>query len=218
MKKIVVAAVILLASGTGYVGYDAYSQDRFVRSLVPLVKNTSLRVSNSARYESDGDSTITYKELFERIESDVQEVDRNLLAIQTLSAPGTASITEPTVDYVRAGQACLRSLLAKYRKQLELSSAVSSADRAIKEISGSSPYARELAERRSDEAIQRVGDAENEYKASLPEVVHAVTQLLELRERVGSIFPEDALIPVAQLETVAQKNAKKSESAASPSN
>src|SRR5215470_7062569 len=121
MKKVTIAAVVLLIAGMGYIAYGKYEHNRFVASLVPHVKNSSLRVVNSTRYETDGGSLISAKELFEKLESDIAEIDKQLLEVQTLSSPKTSSITDPTVEYLKASQECLRALLQKYRKFLALS-------------------------------------------------------------------------------------------------
>lgn len=79
----------------------------------------------------------------------------------------------------------------------------------------SSGYGFEYAKRSTDKAIKDLGEAETEYKASIPELVIAVDKLEESRIKIASLFVDDALIPVAQLKAVAAKNAPQSEVPAS---
>ena len=215
MKKVLVAILLLLIVGAGYVAFGKYQHKRFIEALVPHVKNASLRVANSARYETEESSRITYKELFEKFESDISEVDKRLIDIQSLSSPKTSQVTDPTVTYLKASQEYLRALLQKNRKQLAVSIAVNWANKSLDELRASSSYGFDFAMHSSDNAIKSVGDAEREYNASIPELVASVTKLKESREGVRNLFPEDALIPVSQLNAVIQKNLSEPKTAAS---
>jgi hypothetical protein len=177
--------------------------------MIPHVKNSSLRVANSSRYEFEEDSHITYRELFEKLESDIAEIDKHLLEVQTRSSTKTSALTNPTVEYLKASQEYLRALLQKYRKQLNLQSALRWANESLDELRGSSYYGFEYAKRRSDKAIADVKKAEQEFSESLPDVLAAVTKLKDARSRVKSLYPEDSLIAVGQLEMVAAKNSSK---------
>ena len=211
MKRFVIALpiVILILVSVGYVAYGRYQHARVLESMIPHVKNSSLRVANSSRYEFEEDSHITYKELFEKLESDIAEIDKHLLEVQTRSSTKTSALTNPTVEYLKASQEYLRALLQKYRKQLNLQSALRWANESLDELRGSSYYGFEYAKRRSDKAIADVKKAEQEFSESLPDVLAAVTKLKDARSRVKSLYPEDALIAVGQLEMVAAKNSSK---------
>lgn len=211
MKRIFAISLILMLLGAGgYFAYGKYQHTRFVESLAPHVKNASLRVSNSARYETEEKTNITFKELFEKLEADIAEIDKRLIDIQSLSSPKTAAVTDPTVAYLRASQASLRALLQKYRKWLALTSAINWAQRSVDELRASTSYGFEFAKHSSDKAIRQVGQAEKEYNASLPDLLTAVNKLAAARSQVKPHFTEDALIPAAQLEAVAKKNSPKS--------
>ena len=208
MRAVVVTAA-LMVSGLGFVGYRTLEHKRFVQSLASEVKNTSLRVSNSAQYELEANSQITYAELFQKLEADVQEIDKNILQVQTISSPETAETTDPTLEYLRASQVCLRALVAKYRKKLALTTATTSAEEALKdykEESASSSYLLDAARRRSDDAIRQIGVAATEYKDTLAGLVTAVEDLEHRRDAIASIYSDDALVSRAPLDAVAKRN------------
>jgi hypothetical protein len=92
------------------------------------------------RYESEGASKITFKEFFEKVESDIGEIDQRLLEVQTLSSESTKEVTDPTVHYLKASQVYSRALLTKYRKKLALSSAMDRSERQTAELRSSSGY------------------------------------------------------------------------------
>jgi hypothetical protein len=212
-KKVVVAIAVLILAGVVYVAYVAYGKyqhARFVGSLVPHVKNSSLRVANSARYDTEEDSKITFKELFEKLEADIAEIDKRLIEVQTLSSPATSGTTDPVVAYFKASQEYLRALLQKYRKQLALSSARDLAEKSVRDetalVDTFRPYEfYRVGKPAADQALNNQDKAENERNESLLELPASVNKLKEARERIRPLFPEDALIPATQLETVTRK-------------
>lgn len=144
-----------------------------------------MRVTNAIQYETEKDTNITYKELFEKLEADIAKIDERLLEVQTLSSLDTKSVTDPTVMYLKTSQEYLRALLSTYRKQLALQSA------------------RTLTEKVNEE----------EYKESLRKLLATVDRLRKARERVKPLFSDDALIPATQLDSVVQKNTSTNDSA-----
>ncbi len=212
MKKLIIIAVVVVLTVAGYLGYTEYQRARFVESLVPHVKNVSLRVANSTRYEAEDDSKITFKELFEKLESDIGEIDKRLLEVQTLSSPTTKKITTPTVYYLKASQVYCRSLLAMYRKRLATSIAADMVNKEMADLRsaiGSPIY--DYVSRSVDKAIKDSEKANKEYQESIPELLAAVSKIKEACSPLKEIFAEDALIPLEQLDAVAKKNSPNKE-------
>lgn len=218
MKKYILAAVILLIGAMSYMGYVRYERIRLVDAISPHIKNTSLRVANSARYEIESDAKITYKELFEKLESDITEIDKRLIDVQTLASPKTATLTDPAINYLKASQEYLRALLQKYRKGLALSSARGWAQKMIEEYNASSGYGADFAKRGAEKAIKEYGEAEKEFNAAIPELRAITQKLKEARIAAGKNLPDDALIQVAQLDAVIANNAQKTEDSATSQN
>lgn len=218
MKKYILAAAILLIGAMSYMGYARYERIRLIDAITPHIKNVSLRVANSARYETESDAQITYKELFERLESDIAEIDKRLIDVQTLASPETASLTDPAINYLKASQGYLRVLLQKYRKSFALSNAREWARKMIDEYSASSGYGVDFAKRSADKAIKEYGEAEKEFHATIPELRVATEKLKEARTAAGKSLPDDALLQIAQLDAVIANNTPKAEASALPSN
>ncbi len=208
-----VAAVIAVA---GFFAFQEYEKSKFVASLAPHVKNTSLRLMNSTRHEVESDTKITFKELFDRLDGDISEVEKHLLDVQTLSSPKTTVITEPTLAYLKASQEVLRTMLSKYRKSMKLSLASDRSTEALAELRTSSGYGVEYASRSMDKALEALKAAEAEHKTAAPEFVASVEKLSETRTRVQKIFPIDALVSEERLKMLMDRNGGKSAAAAAP--
>lgn len=206
MKKLIIIAVVVVLTVAGYLGYTEYRRARFVESLVPHVKNVSLRVANSTRGATEDDSKITFKELFERLESDIGEIDKRLLEVQTLSSSVTKKVTEPTVYYLNTSQVYCRSLLAMYRKRLAASIAHDLVKKRLADqwsAMGSSTF--DYITRSVNEAIEDSEKADKECQESIPELLAAVSKLKEARSPLKEIFAADALIPLEQIDAVVKK-------------
>lgn len=215
MKKkliIVIAAAMVIVAG--YVGFLKYEQHKFVESITPHVKNASLRLANVMRYETEK-TKITYKELFEKLESDIAEIDKRILDVQTISTPSNKEVTDPVLEYLKGSQEFIRSLLSKYRKQLALSSASDWASNSIEGIRDAGPYGVEYASKAADKAIKELGKAEKEYNESIPDVLNATNNLKRARANLATTMPSDALADVAIFEAVAKKNESKKSDPAS---
>ena len=90
IKKLAISILVVLILVAAYFAYIKYQDHKFIDLVVPHVKNTSLRLANVLRYETKSGemkttANITYNELFEKIESDIIEVDKKILEIQTIT-------------------------------------------------------------------------------------------------------------------------------------
>ena len=205
IKIIGAIAAILVVTG-GYFGYLRYEQHKFVESITPHVKNASLRLANAVRYETEKDSKITYKELFEKLESDVSEIDKRILDVQTIATPSNKEITDPVLTYLKSSQELIRAILMKYRKQLALSSASDWVERALDDLRSANSYGREYAIKASDKAMKDFEKASKEYDEARAEVLPAVTRMREAYANAAKSMSPDILANPSIFEAVAKQN------------
>lgn len=209
LKRLLVGlTAFVILGGLGYIGLGRYKQQRFIESISPLIKNTSLRVANVATYETNEESKITFKELFDKLELDIGEIDKRILEVQTIASPSQRTLTDSAVGYMRGSQGLLRALLAKYRKALALDSASERARSASHEMSTSSSS---LFSYRLDVWAKAVEDREKaavELAGSTSDVVSSAKSLIDAVARLSAadVLPSDALIDPAILHAIARRN------------
>ena len=215
LKRILLAVIAIGVVFAGYLGYQQYEIFKVLDAVTPHVKNTSLRVANSARHETESDSKITYKELFEKLESDISEVDKRLIEVQTLASPKSAKYTDPAIEYLKATQVYLRAMLQKYRKALKLSIAIDWSQQQLDELRDSTSYSYEYAIRSFNKAGKDRDEAMKEYfQEAIPELKVAAKKLKLARAAVSQIYPQDALVPVEQIDAIIAMNTESAASAA----
>ena len=212
MKKVLTAVVVFAVAIAGYFGYSTYEQHKFVESIRPHVKNVSLRLTNASRYETEDGTKITFKELFEKLESDIAEIDKRILDVQTIATPANKDATDPVTDYMKGNQELLRALLTKYRKQLAVSTASDWVDRSLDELRSSNHYGFEYAKKATDKAIKELDKAIEESGKATADVVVTVTNLKDALARVTVVAPSDTLIDLTILDAIAKKNEPKPKS------
>lgn len=215
MKKYIAFAAVFILVDVAYLGYVQYEKSRLIDLITPHVKNISLRVANCTRYETEADTNITFKELFEKLEADIAEVDKRLIEVQTIASPKTAKLTDPVIAYLKTSQEYLRALLQKGRKTMKVNSAMHWSDETLNDLRNSSRYGFDFAKRSAEKAIEEFNVAGKEYEDSKLELRAATLKLKETRTAIAAIFPEDSLIPVAQLDVVITKYTPKPASKAS---
>lgn len=218
MKKIMVATgvVALLAAGGAY-GYKQHQRSEILASVSPSVKNASIRVLNSSKFETEKTSA-TFKELFDRLEADTAEIEKRNIEVQSLANKDNAEITDPAVAYMRDCQEFSRTLSMKYRKTLAFSTAVDRVDDILREPMPSSSYSYEYRKERRDKAMEEMNKASVEARAAKVDLAAATKHLKETRAKAAITFPEDALVSTAQLDAVIKANTEeaKSDSQAKP--
>lgn len=211
MKKVLNAVIAIAVAIGGYFGYSTYEQHKFVESIRPHVKNASLRLTNASRYETEDGTKITFKEVFEKLESDIAEIDKRILDVQTLATPANKDVTDPVIDYMKASQELLRALLMKYRKRLAVSTASDWFDRSLDELRASNRYGFEYAKKATDRAMKEFDKALEESGKATTDVVVTVAKLKDALARVTVVAPSDALIDPTILDAIAKKNEPKPE-------
>lgn len=205
MKLIIAIILVAVLSVGGYFGYQRYERSQLISAITPHVKNASIRIQNSTRFEIEPDSKATFKEVFERLEADIAEIEKHLIEVQTLTNPKTATIAEPSIAYLKTGQEYLRAMLQKSRRILKFSSASDLTTEAIADMRSSSGYGFEYASRRADKAIAELKEAEAEVVSAKPELAAAAKKLIESSAALQGTLAEDALVPLAQLRAVVEK-------------
>jgi len=201
LKRLLVgltAFVILGAFESSGLGQS--NQRKFGELISPPIKNASLRLANVSRYETGADSKVTWKELFERIESDVGEIEKGILEVQMITPPKKDATKEPAIEYLRGVQDLLRALNIKFRRSLALSSASEEMDKERLQGSGSLEHHVNLLEKEQK--------AEAELFSSVSGVASSVKALKGALARLAAVarFPSDVLIDPAILDAVGKKN------------
>jgi hypothetical protein len=211
MKKPVIVAVLVCAIAAGAFAWKKYSDSAaFFNSLAPHLKNASIRVTNSIQLDTEP-SQITFKELFDKLDGDIVEIDKHIIEVQSLTTSDTASVTEPLVSYLKQCQELSRSLAMKYRKQLAYDRARESSSEALQDMRTSNQYSYEFASKQVDRAVDAMKKAATEQSEASKDIVSAANKLKSLRKQASTNFPPDALVSEGKLDIVIKKNTAKEE-------
>lgn len=207
-KKIVTAGLIAVLAAGGAYGYKQHQRTEVISSVTPSVKNASIRVLNASKLETDKTS-ITFKELFDRLEADTAEIEKRNIEIQSLANKDNSDITDPAVAYMRDCQEFSRALNLKYRKTLAFSNAMERVDDVLNEPMPSSSYGYEYRKSRRDKVLAEMNKTADEAKTARADLVATTKRLRETRMKVAVIFSDDALVPTAQLDAIIKANSEK---------
>lgn len=211
MKKLIaLVAVVAALSVTGYFGYQHHVRTEYVESLVPHLKNASIRVTNSSDLDTKS-SQVTFKEMFARLDGDIEEIEKRLIEIQSASSPKNEAIYAPAVAYLRAAQEYSRALYGKHRKSLASSNALDRFKDAAEDMVSASYYGHDAAKRRVDRAGEEAKKAIKESALSQESVVQTANGLKAARDNAAKIYPEHALVSKELLDEVIATNTPKTE-------
>jgi len=208
MKKLLAVAVAAAIIVAGYFGYQQHTETAFLDTLTPHLKNASIRVTNSSELEIKP-SQATFKEVFDRLDVDVTEIEKHLIEVQSISSSKTEKLSSPAIAYLRAAQEFSRALSMKYRKRLAASNSLDRYRDALKDRFAASGYGYEHAKDRSDRASEDVDKAVAESRESTKDLQKATASLKAARAAAASHFPDDALVATKQLDEVIASNAEK---------
>jgi cytochrome c len=204
-----VMAICVLAVGM-FFGNRWHAEQKFMEAITPHVKNTSLRVINASQYELSKDSKITFKELFEKLEGDVSEIDKRVLDVQTLETEAFKQKSEPVVAYLKASQELLRAQVSKYRKTLAVSNSLDWVTQRIADAKNERwGYGAEYALKAARKAVDDLGKGEKELSEARESLLASLKKMIDARQKLEGGFPGDALIPVSLLEEVVKANEEK---------
>ena len=211
-RALIVLLIVLLVGvmvGAGYFGFKKYEEQKIIKSVVPDVKNTSIRVKNILTYETESGSKITYKELIEKLEAYISEIDKKILETETASTSSTKEKINVILSYLKGCQELLRAQLAKNRNELVVTSSLQWADKAVDLYKGAGYYENDYARKTADEAIKDMNKAFSEYYEARTELSATSRKLSELLPKVAAVVPQENLIDKSTLEIVAKKNEEK---------
>ncbi len=209
MKRVLVALVVAVLAIGGYFGFTTYEKHKFIESIRPHVKNVSLRLTNASQYETEDGTKITFKELFEKLESDIAEIDKRILDVQTIATPANKDVTDPVMEYMKGSQELLRALLTKYRKRLDAVNASDRTDTAIEELRSADHYGFEYAKKAAYKAAKDFDNAIEESDKAISDVVATAANLRRSLARATTVLPGDTLIDPTILDAIAKRNEPK---------
>ena len=206
MKKVIALVIFVLMSFASYIGYQKFKSNEFIDTVTPHLKNTSLRVTNGISHELDVNSKITFKEIFNKLEEDIAEMEKRKLEIQTITNETNKDISSSAVEYIKASQAFTRSSLSYSRKLLAKRSASDWMDRKMEEYKAAAgSYSREYERKSATQAIDDFTKASLEFLDAAPEVLESAKALKTSREIVARTFQNDSLIPQDKLDELIKK-------------
>jgi predicted CopG family antitoxin len=203
-KVVFISVAVIFVIAISFFGFRYYKITTTLGTITPLLQNVSLRVSNDARYEYEP-SKITYKELFEKIEKDLSEIDNKIIDIQSLPTTFCEDKVSAAVTYAQSCQELLRALLNKNRKMLALQSALEWSKKTLDLYLGAGYYGAEYAKKTFNEASDDVKTKIQELKDSTQEVSAVIKKLEETRKKAIEIFPGKAIIDTSVLEKLNKK-------------
>ena len=116
-----VLVALLAASALGYWGYSTYRKRELQKTVLELVKNTSLRLRESLSFESRAPDTA---ESVRKLDEGVQEVDRRLLDLHRLNAAPDRALVDAAEDYLLISLQILRTQASSHRYRLRLADSV----------------------------------------------------------------------------------------------
>ena len=189
----IAALVIALGVGGGYFAYQKHIDNQIIEGAYPAVKNTSLRVTNAMKLVEA--SNITYKELFERIEADIAEIDKRILDIQTASSPSTEKWMNSMAAYLRSAQELLRAEKSTFRKQMMVSSALDHQKRTFERLRNSSkPYEMKYLLEAASDARTDTEKKVVEARTAANDWVNRIDAFMQARDEIATFVPADSLV------------------------
>lgn len=201
MKKIIGIVLLLACALAAYFGYVKYSEHKLIESLAPHIKNTSLRVANALAYENDS-ANMTFIELFSKIESDIAEIDKRLLEVQTIASPANKAKTDAVIDYLKSGQGLLRSLLGIYQKELAIITGTKVGETIRKAYENSNSYTVEYAKNAYEEAEENLRKAYAEKKEARTVFLASLKIMDKSRVKMSAFMPAEKLLDSTVLKKI----------------
>jgi hypothetical protein len=193
MKRAIIVAAALAASGLlAYLAIVQYRERQVPPVVFQHVKNTSLRLSDCFSYELES-SHITYKELFEKIDKNISEIDSKIIDVRTLQTRSNEARLTPLLEYMKLSQEALRGQEMLYHKQLDVSSAVESSQEAVRELQSASYYSREYALRSAMRADEQFTKAALEYEQANQSLRQTIDHLAKARRSASNVATADIL-------------------------
>jgi len=212
MKKLILFIAVVLAGCSFYFAYGKYQQYQFISAATPVVKNISIRSTKAARYELGGESNVTYKEIFERLEEHLKEVDNKIIDIQSISNDANKEQSSVVINYLQASQEFMRTVLQQNRKQLASSSAIQSLTSSMSDLRASvGTYGYEYASKAAGRSIEEAKNAVSEQSEAVKDLIAATKNLAKAAKDAEKLLPSNALISQETLSALIKKLAPEKE-------
>jgi hypothetical protein len=202
-KVVLYSTAVIFIVAISFFGYRYYKIRTALGTITPLLQNVSLRVSNDVRYEYEP-SKITFKELFERIEKDLSEIDSKIIDIQSLPTTFSEDKISVAVAYAQSCQELLRALLNKNRKMLAAQSAIEWSKKAL-HLELRAGYDNQYARNISDDAWGDAKSGIQELKDSTQEVSTVIKKVEETGKKASEIFPAKVIVDERVLDKLKEK-------------
>lgn len=206
MKIAGTTIVLLLLAIGAYIGHGKYQDYTFLEAVRPLVKNSSLRLQNGLSYETDSDRGITYKELFNKLEENISEIDKNILQVQTLSTPRQKKVIEPIEAYLQCTQELQRALLSKYRARLKEDTAMEVLRSSMKSLQAAGIDNFHIYEKTVIEAIDDAKKTQTDKLEAIAGLVATARKMKEIASVASSGAAGDSVIDTRVIDAFVKKN------------
>jgi hypothetical protein len=195
-KVIFYSIAALVALTISFYGFRYYKIKSTMGVVAPLLQNISIRVANTARYESKP-TKIIFQERLEKCERDISEIESKIIDIQSMHAPFCADKLAAAIAYAQSCQELLSTLLNKNRKVIAVYASVEKSSKAIQLFLGTGFDGPEYMQKIYAEKI--AAESVNELRANLKEVNEALQEVLTVIQKVDSERTKVAFLPAKSI-------------------
>lgn len=217
-KPVKLCIVILLILFMLFICYRFYAGLQFKVSLQASIKQSSLRISNSSRFELDNESKIGYAELVRQLEQDIQEIEKSILEVQLLRSSRFDDHCIASVAYLRTGQDFLRALIDKHNafqmKSIANGHVVICLGEFKKFTTSDLVGEKRLLSMHQascEEAVAKLSEAQKAFSLAEKNVAAMASKLQKATDALKEFVPEESLVNSNQLSGIAKKNTTNSE-------
>lgn len=198
-QAVALTVAIIAVSCFSYYSYTRHQVSVITVAITPKIKNTSIRVNNAHDMVANPESKATYMECFERLESDIKEIDKNIIDVQSVSTSSNALVTTPAVEYMKACNSLVRSMLAEVRSRLAY---VNADDRSKDAERRRNSYNFDLYGEYKN-SIPELNKARKKHNDAVNDLRETANKLIPIFTEVSAIFSRDALISQSVFNTFA---------------
>jgi hypothetical protein len=206
-KVLILILMTLVVAAGGFLVYRYYQVSKVRSAIEPLVQNVTLRTSNDIKYDIEP-SKVTYKELFEKIDKDLSEIESKKIDIQTIASRFDQDEILASLNYMNSCQGLLRALESKYYKQLALSNSFEWHTKAYELYLRSGYYGRYYAKQTLDEADKDIKKKEEEFNGSVDDLSKALKDIEPTRGALARFISDKSILENDLLLNLAKKNEK----------
>lgn len=204
-KLYIVIGLGLVCAAAAIAGYQKYKEISFANLISPNVKNVSIRIDNSVSMYLEEDTKITWKECFEKLESNISEVDKQAIEIQSKTENKNNIHSVVALDYIRQSQIFFRSLNDCLKKMMRASSSIERFKRSTSRIESRNPYLYEYEKKNSDEAAFEMNKALNDAKKARKDLGPVAGKLIDVYQKANGIFSVDILFDLDKIKRMKEQ-------------